>query len=198
MDSARSVPAVIAAIAACGYGISRRAKCLQVFEVHTDRVYSTLLASDGRAVSGSRDGTVRVWDIETGRCLRVLDAHRTHVQCLAWNKDEQHVISCSLHIRLWDLKSGRCLQALEHHRDTIRTVEWSPDQRLVLSASHDRTVRIWEAGSGRCVKVLEGHPTLVVNAAWSADQRQMSLATRTRRSGFGTGPRNHSESAEGS
>ncbi|HEY1336577.1 MAG TPA: ankyrin repeat domain-containing protein [Bryobacteraceae bacterium] len=149
-------------------------ECLRVFEGHTAGAYCGLLASDGRrAVSGSRDGTVRVWDIETGRSIRVIEAHATHVQHLAWSRDEQRVLSCSLHIRLWDLESGRCLQTFEGHTETIRTVEWSPDQRLVLSASHDRTVRVWEAHSGRCVEVVEGHPTLVVNAAWSADQRHI-------------------------
>ena len=149
-------------------------ECLQVLEGHTAGAYCALLASDGRrAVSGSRDGTVRVWDIATGHCIRVIDGHATHVQDLAWSKDEQRVLSCSIHVRLWDLENGRCLQTFEGHTDTIRTIEWSPDERLVLSASHDRTVRIWEVASGRCVKVLEGHPTLVVSAAWSTDQRHI-------------------------
>lgn len=150
------------------------AECLRVLEGHTDGAYCALLASDGlRAVSGSRDGTIRVWDIESGQARRVIDAHATHVQDLAWSRDEQRVLSCSLHIRLWDLESGRCLQAFEGHTDTIRTVAWSPDERFVLSASHDRTVRVWDVASGQCVKVLEGHPTLVVSAAWSTDQRHV-------------------------
>jgi ankyrin repeat protein len=149
-------------------------ECLQVLEGHTDGAYCALLASDGRcAVSGSRDGTIRVWDIESGRCQRVIDAHATHVQHLAWSKDERRVLSCSLHIRLWDLESGSCVQAFEGHTDTIRTVEWSADGRLVVSASHDCTVRVWDARSGRCAKVLEGHPTLVVSAAWAAGQRDI-------------------------
>ena len=149
-------------------------ECLQVLQGHTEGAYCALLASDGRrAVSGSRDGTVRVWDIESGRCQRVIEAHATHVQHLAWSKDEQRVLSCSLHIRLWDLESGKCVQAFEGHTETIRTVEWSADQRFVVSASHDRTVRVWDVGSGRCVKVLQGHPTLVVSAAWTADQRRI-------------------------
>lgn len=150
------------------------AECLQVLEGHTDGAYCALLASDGRrAISGSRDGTIRVWDIGSGHCRRVIDAHATHVQDLAWSRDEQRVLSCSLHIRLWDLESGRGLQAFEGHTDTIRTIDWSPDERFVLSASHDRTVRVWNVASGQCVKVLEGHPTLVVSAAWSPDQRHV-------------------------
>ncbi len=150
------------------------AECLHVLEGHTDGAYCALLASDGRrAVSGSRDGTIRVWDTGSGQCRRVIDAHASHVQDLAWSRDEQRVLSCSLHVRLWDLESGRCLQVFEGHTDTIRTIDWSPDERFVLSASHDRTVRVWDVASGQCLKVLEGHSALVVSAAWSTDQRHL-------------------------
>jgi WD40 repeat protein len=129
------------------------------------------LTHDGsRAVSGSRDGTIRVWDVATGECLRVIEAHATHVQCLAWSADQRRVLSCSLHIRLWDVETGKCLRTFEGHTDTIRTVEWSPDQRRVLSASHDRSVRVWDAGDGGCLQVLAGHPTLVVSAAFANGQ----------------------------
>jgi WD40 repeat protein len=52
-----------------------------LFEGHTDGVYDVALdATQHRALSGSRDGTVRLWDTETGRCLRVLEGHTYHVQ----------------------------------------------------------------------------------------------------------------------
>ncbi|MDZ4802103.1 MAG: hypothetical protein SGI92_28435 [Bryobacteraceae bacterium] len=114
--------------------------CVQRFTGHRDGAYCALLANDGRrAVSGSRDGTVRMWDVETGECRLVIDAHRAHVQHLAWTADQLGVLSCSVHIRLWDTD--------------------------VLAAAHDNTVRIWDLSSGRCLEVLRGR-TLFVNASW--------------------------------
>lgn len=34
--------------------------------------------------TGSRDGTVRIWEVETGRCLRVWEVDEA-VKCVAWN-----------------------------------------------------------------------------------------------------------------
>ena len=43
---------------------------------HTDSVMSVALTPDGRkGISGSSDKTVRVWDLESGECLKVLEGH---------------------------------------------------------------------------------------------------------------------------
>src|SRR5207245_2319655 len=46
--------------------------CLRVLTGHTGTVYSVAVTGDGRtAVSGADDGTVRVWDLASGRCCAV-------------------------------------------------------------------------------------------------------------------------------
>src|SRR4029079_7607767 len=107
-----------------------------------------------------------------GACLRVMDGHTYHVQCLAWAADQRRALSCSREIRLWDLDTGRCLESFGL-TDTIRTIAWSVDQQHALSASHDGTVRVWDVATGRCLRTFEGHTTCVVNAVWTADQRQI-------------------------
>ena len=44
-------------------------------------------ADERRALSGSDDKTVRLWDVETGRCLRVLEGHTSWVRIVAWSTD---------------------------------------------------------------------------------------------------------------
>src|SRR5262249_43801672 len=79
-------------------------------------------ASNGkRALSGSRDGTVRVWDLESGRFTGVLDGHSRHVHGVAWAADQRLACSCSRDIRIFDVESGECLKLLMGHADTIRT-----------------------------------------------------------------------------
>jgi WD40 repeat protein len=122
---------------------------------HTDGAYCALLTADGRrAVSGSRDGTVRVWDPETGTCVLPIAAHAHHVQHLAVSADQTNVLSCSMYVRVRDLATGYCVREFAGHTDTVRTVEWSPDGRLMVSASHDRTVRVWEGQTTRSGKFL--------------------------------------------
>ncbi|KAJ4951604.1 hypothetical protein NE237_028436 [Protea cynaroides] len=60
-------------------------KCYLEYRGHKDAVLSISIESSGqRMASGSTDGTVRVWEIETGRCLRIWDIGEA-VQSVSWN-----------------------------------------------------------------------------------------------------------------
>jgi hypothetical protein len=53
---------------------------------HVGGISSVSLSADGkRALSGSADNTVRLWDVETGRALRVLEGHTDSVLSVAWS-----------------------------------------------------------------------------------------------------------------
>ena len=126
-----------------------------------------------RALSGSGDTTVRLWDLETGRCLRVLEGHTSGIRSVAWSADQRRALSGGLDttVRLWDLETGRCLRVLEGHTSRVKSVAWSGDPRRALSGGVDTTVRLWDLETGRCLRILEGHSDTVMSAAWSADQR---------------------------
>jgi small GTP-binding protein len=117
--------------------------------------------------------TVRLWDVETGKCLRVLEGHTGQVLSVAWNADQRYAISGSgdRTVRLWDVETGKCLRVLEGHTLSIKGVAYNADQRHILSNSRDHTVRLWDVETGQCLRVLEGHKGQVLSVAWSADQR---------------------------
>ncbi len=141
---------------------------------HKDGIYCAAFDDMGeRGLSGSRDSTVRVWDLRTGSCSGVLEGHSYHVQDVAWGNDQRHAVSCSKDIRLWDVQTGSCVRVFDGHADTIRSVRWSADDSQLLSAAHDGTVRIWDAQTGDCLHVLEGHPFGVVAAVFTHDQRSV-------------------------
>ncbi|MCY2995674.1 MAG: DUF4365 domain-containing protein, partial [Planctomycetota bacterium] len=119
------------------------------------------------------DKTVRLWEVESGRCLCVLVGHTARVLSVAWNPDGRHALSGAADktVRLWEVESGRCLRVLEGHTDYVRSVAWSPDGRHALSGAEEQTVRLWEVESGRCLRVLEGHTDRVWSVAWSPDGR---------------------------
>ena len=74
-------------------------------------VPSVVLTPDGRrAVSASRD-TLRVWDLESGACLRTLEGHSERVYSVAGTPDGRRAVSANggKTLRVWDLESGACL-----------------------------------------------------------------------------------------
>jgi WD40 repeat protein len=147
---------------------------------HTASVLSVAWSSDGtRALSAAADNTVRLWDVDSGRCLRVLEGHSDSVWNVAWSPDDTHALSAAEDrtVRLWDVDSGHCLRVLEGHTDSVRSVAWSPNGKRALSAAADRAVRLWDVDSGHTLRVFEGHFHCVTNVAWSPDgTRALSAA----------------------
>ncbi|MGB0068196.1 MAG: hypothetical protein WBQ11_09125, partial [Isosphaeraceae bacterium] len=68
------------------------------------------VTGDGRVVSGSSDGTVKVWDLNSGQEQRTLSGHYGRVRALAVTADGR-VVSGSDDgtVKVWDLNSGSCL-----------------------------------------------------------------------------------------
>jgi small GTP-binding protein len=99
-----------------------------------------------RALTGAEDTTIRQWDVETGRCLRVLEGHTGAVWSLALSADQRRALSGSADntVRQWDVETGRCLRVLEGHADTVRNVAWSADQRRAFSGDSEGVIRVWD------------------------------------------------------
>jgi small GTP-binding protein len=116
---------------------------------------------------------MRLWDVETGRCLRVFEGHKKAVYSVAWSADDRRILSGSddTTVRLWDVETGRCLRVFEGHTNCVQSVAWSADQGRALSGSDDNTVRVWDVETGSCLYVREGHKVGIRSVAWSADQR---------------------------
>jgi WD40 repeat protein len=73
------------------------------------------LSPDGKTlVSGGEDNTVRVWNLETGKCNWIREEHTNWVRSVAFSFDGTMVASGSEDetIKIWDAKTGNCLKTL--------------------------------------------------------------------------------------
>lgn len=98
------------------------------------------------AISGSRDTTLRVWDIRTGLCRNVLVGHQSSVRCLEIKGDIVVSGSYDTTAKVWSLSDGRCLQTLHGHFSQIYAIAF--DGRRVVTGSLDTQVRIWNPNTG--------------------------------------------------
>ncbi len=120
------------------------------------RITIVAITPDGKNVlSASNDNTVRVWDVNTGICLRSLGGHAGGVTAVAIAPDGKHVLSASNEstVRVWDAGTGICLRSLSGHTGGVTAVAMTPDGKHALSASNDKTVRIWDLWTGREIAV---------------------------------------------
>jgi hypothetical protein len=94
---------------------------------------------------------MRLWDVRSGRCARVLTGHAGYVRAVAMGGDGRHALSASgdRTVRLWDVERGRCLRLLEGHGAGVYDAAFSADGRRAMSGSRDGTVRLWELTTGR-------------------------------------------------
>jgi WD40 repeat protein len=106
------------------------------------------LSPDGQqAVSASWDGTLKVWDLETGCELRTFAGHSSPVTCVAVCPDGRGAVSASgdCTFKVWDLETGAELRNLAGHLTLILRVAVSPDGRRPVSASADSTLKVWDS-----------------------------------------------------
>ncbi|KAJ5168331.1 uncharacterized protein N7482_003925 [Penicillium canariense] len=115
-------------------------------EAHRECVYA--IQFQGKwLVSGSRDRTVRVWDLETKRLWhRPLVGHGKSVLCLQFDPspEEDVVISGSSDktVILWKFSTGQKLHQITNaHADSVLNLKF--DHRYLVTCSKDRTVKVW-------------------------------------------------------
>ncbi|NLE54811.1 MAG: TIR domain-containing protein [Lentisphaerae bacterium] len=153
-----------------------RPQCLRTLEGHYDYVNSVSVSPDGRrAVSGSDDHAVRIWDLETGAYLHTLEGHEKPVSCVSVSPDGRFAVSGSYDraVGVWDLETGACLRWLRGYSDVVWSVSVSPDGRRIVSGSYDQTVRVWDLETGECLRSLEGHSGGIGSVSVSPDGRRV-------------------------
>ena len=119
---------------------------------HEDYVLAVGLSPDGRtALSGSKDTTIRHWDIETGETLWMGEAHENGIADIAISPDGRTAATVSDEVTiLWDLASGQIIREQDGHEAFINRVAFSPDgQRLVTGGwGENPSIVLWDAASG--------------------------------------------------
>lgn len=120
------------------------------FEVETDTCAIDTL--HGRVVLGADDGSIRIFNIHSGRAIHTIEAHRSGIKKVAVSPVTGDILSAAYDQRIiiWDHDSFEPLMELASHGGTWeRSLNWTNDGRGVLAGTFDGTILAWEADSGK-------------------------------------------------
>ncbi len=83
--------------------------------------------------TGSEDKLVKLWDVETEKCLKTIDGHTEQVRSVAFSPDGKILASGSNDkmVKLWDVDTGKCLRSLSGHSDPVFSVAFSADGKTI-------------------------------------------------------------------
>jgi len=140
------------------YGYARRA-----LKGHNHFVSDIVISFDGQfALSGSWDATLRLWEINTGKCTRRFVGHSKDVLSVAFSSDNRQIVSASRDrtIKLWNTL-GECKFTIieDGHTEWVSCVRFppTPNAPVIVSAGWDKLVKVWSTINCRLRTNLVGH-----------------------------------------
>lgn len=132
--------------------------------------------SGARIVTGGEDGSVAIWNTQTGELLHRTTGHMGRVNRIAMSPSGEWFVTASYDktARVWNTGTGKPLRELKGHMGELRNVEVVADGRWVVTASFDKTVRIWDVNLGEpLLRTLDhragGHTARVYTFASALD-----------------------------
>ncbi|XP_048348579.1 bromodomain and WD repeat-containing protein 1 isoform X2 [Sphaerodactylus townsendi] len=137
-------------------------------ESHVDKVDSIQFSNtNNRFISGSRDGTARIWQFQQAEWKSILldmsdklpgdlcseedKFMKPKVTMIAWSQNDKLVVTAVNNhlLKVWNSYTGQLLHDLTGHTDEVFVLEPHPfDSKIILSAGHDGNIFIWDITKG--------------------------------------------------
>ncbi|KAI9327000.1 WD40-repeat-containing domain protein [Obelidium mucronatum] len=132
-------------------------KCLRTFMGHSKGVKAIDFSNDGkRFLSCSYDKWIKLWDTETGQCIRSFSTRRVP-NCVTFNPGKQNIFltGCAdKKVYQFDINTGNIVQEYDQHLGAVNTVTFVDDNRRFITTSDDKTLRAWEYGIPVVIKYV--------------------------------------------
>ena len=189
---------LLTTIAVCGLvtsaarGQGKRPREWRLSDAHANSITGLAYAPDGRTLaSASRDETVKLWDLATGRIRRTFRGHSGPLSAVAFSPDGRLLAASGpvlvrgpggrwesgkgTAIKVWDVANGRERATLEHAWRDVPSLTFSPDGARLAAIGGDSNARIWDVATGR-LRTDFSMPMPVWRMAISSDLKTLAVS----------------------
>ncbi len=156
-------------------------KAGEALKGHEAAVSAVAFGPGDSILTGSHDGTVRLWPPKRRGDPRVLSKQRGAVLAVALSPDGKTVAAGGMDgaIRLIDPEKGEALATLTGHKTWVNSLSFGADGKRLLSGSSDGTARLWDVAKGRELRSFAlADPREIRCAALSPDGKTVAAAVR--------------------
>lgn len=147
---------------------------------HRDNILAVAIVTGGAetktaltVVSGSKDHTIKLWEWESGECVKTLAGHTSWVTSIAFRvcsiPPKIEIVSGSFDstVKLWSAGSGACRGTFEGHSKPVVSVDISASGAQIVSGSLDKTFKVAQSRSLVVVLLLATCPLLASASTFS-------------------------------
>jgi WD40 repeat protein len=129
----------------------------------------------GSSASGAADHAIRLWDVETGKCLATFSGHEGGTTAIAMSSTGRFVLSGGAdgEVKLWEVATSRAVRSIQvgltpdnSPTNTITAVAFAAKDRQVLALARDQSPQLFDLASGNVVRTFfAGLPAIIVRQA---------------------------------
>ncbi|HYT90483.1 MAG TPA: WD40 repeat domain-containing protein, partial [Gemmataceae bacterium] len=118
-------------------------------------------------------GTIRLWDVPSGKEIQPYPVHAHEVACVAQTPDGKTVASGGQDgkLFLWEAATGKRLHRLADHVSGVTALAFSPDGRLLTSGGKHGEVCLWRVADGK--ELLRLKSGSILSLTFAADGKSI-------------------------
>jgi WD40 repeat protein len=140
----------------------------------TDSILTVAYSPNGASlVSGSKDGTILLWDTTTYQLKASLTGYP---DAIAFSPDSSTlaIAGRDRKIRLWDAANGEHQLTLTEQTDEVYSLIFNPDGRTFADIGEDSTIRLWDVVTGNRLQTIIGHTRSISSISFSLDGSRLA------------------------
>ena len=130
---------------------------------------------DGSKVAACGNGTIQLWDVDSGKLERRFAGRTGQGMQLAYSPDGKHLSAAGQDgcVQSWDIGTGKRVEHLRRPGRERRRAEYRPDGQLLAWAVNVNAIEIWEVPSGKRLTPQGGHTAPVSALQFATDNKTL-------------------------